>query len=112
MDTPLRLAIDLDDTIMDTHNVAPGYKMGMPVLGAVQALQRLKAEGSIIVIFCLWADTEQRCEAIAKWCRFFEIPYDFITNKKPDVDWIIDNRAVRFTSWAETMAFLRDAPRE
>lgn len=103
---PLRLAVDFDDTIMDTHNVKPGYKLGQPIKGAVEALNSLKAQGSIIVIHSVWADTEQKCEAMAKWCKYFNIPYDFITNIKPIADLYIDNNGYRFESWADTIKFI------
>ena len=102
-DTPLRLAVDFDDTIMDTQNVPKGYKLGQPVEGAPEALQGLKKEGAIIVIHSVWADTEQKCEAMAKWCQYFHVPYDFITSQKPDADCYLDNRGIRFTSWSQAL---------
>lgn len=100
-DTPFRLACDFDGTIHDPNNVPKGYKMGQPIRGAQQALQNLKDQGAIIVIHTVWGDTDQKCEAISKWCRHFNIPYDFITNIKPTADCYLDNKGLRFTTWEQ-----------
>lgn len=104
---PLRLAIDLDGVLHDPTNVAPGYKMGRPIPGAVEAMNQLKADGTIIVIHSVWADTEQKRKAMSEWLRYFNIPYDFITNTKPDCDVYIDNKGWRFTDWASTLEFIK-----
>lgn len=103
---PLRLAVDFDGVCHDPKNVKPGYKLGQPIEGAVEALNLLKSKGSIIVIHSVWADTEQKCEAMAKWCKYFNIPYDFITNKKPMCDYYIDDHGLKFESWSETLRIL------
>lgn len=101
--TPLRLAIDLDGVIHDTKNKLPGYKLGQPMEGAKEALQGLKKDGAIIVIHTVWGDTEAKCQAISKWLRYFDIPYDFITNQKPVADAYLDNNGIRFTSWPQAL---------
>lgn len=106
MEVPLRIACDLDGVIHDNTNVKPGYKMGVPIDGAFEALWEYHNQGAIIVIHSVWADTEQKCQAIAKWCQYFKIPYDFITNKKPIADYYIDNNGVRFESWAQVREFI------
>lgn len=110
MDTPLRLAIDYDDTLMDTKNVPKGYKLGQPIPGAVKAMQQLKSQGAILVIHSVWANTEQKCQAMAEWCQYFDIPYDFITNKKPICDAYIDNLGYRFENWGDTLEFVSKLP--
>lgn len=103
MDRPLVLAIDFDDTLHDTQNKQKGYKLGIPVKGAVESMKRLKNEGAILIIFSVWADTDQKREAMSKWLRYFEIPYDAITNVKGNADAYIDNKAIRFTDWGRTL---------
>lgn len=100
---PLRLAVDFDGVIHNPYNVEPGYKMGKPIEGAMEALWELHNDGAIIVIHTTWADTEKKCQAIAKWCQYFKIPYDFITNQKPDCDVYLDNRALRFYNWVQAL---------
>ena len=102
----LRIAVDFDGTIHDPTNVKKGYKMGQPIKDAQIALKELKRDGAIIVIHSVWADTEQKCQAMAEWCRYFDIPYDFITNQKPDVDCYIDNKGYHFENWSDTLRYL------
>jgi len=110
MDAPLRLAVDLDDVIHDPNNVKPGYKMGVPIDGAFEALWELKRSGAIIVIHSVWAGTEQKRKAIADWLNYFKMPYDFITNIKPDCDVYIDNKGYRFENWKDTLEFISSNP--
>jgi hypothetical protein len=78
---PLRLAIDLDGVLHNPEDVAPGYKMGRPIPGAVDAMNK----------------------AMSEWLRWANIPYDFITNVKPDVDYYLDDKNIRFTTWDEAL---------
>lgn len=103
MDTPLRLAVDFDGVVHDPNNKKPNYKLGQPIQGAQEALSQLKKNGALIVIHSVWADTEQKRQAMSEWCRYFNIPYDFITNQKPIADFYIDNHGLRFESWAQTL---------
>lgn len=105
-DTPFRLAIDFDSVIHDPNNVEKGYKMGKPIVGAQEALQGLHRSGAIIVIHSVWADSEKKRMAMAEWCHFFDIPYDFITNTKPVADVYIDDHGYRFENWSDTLKFL------
>lgn len=107
-DTPLRLAVDFDSVIHDPANKLPGYKLGVPISGAVEALQGLKKEGAIIVIHSVWGNTEKKCQTIAEWCRYFKVPYDFITNEKVVADFYIDNHGLFFQSWPQTLAEIKE----
>jgi hypothetical protein len=103
MDKPLLLSVDFDGVIHDPNNRETGYKLGKPINNAAQSMQTYKNEGAIITINSVWANTDQKCHAISEWCRYFGIPYDFITNKKPIADFYIDDNALRFESWDQTM---------
>lgn len=100
---PLRLAVDFDNTLMDTKNVLKGYKMGQAMPGATEAMNKLKAGGAIIVIHSIWADTEAKQKAMSDWLHYFNIPYDFITNIKPDCDIFLDDKAIRFSNWNQAL---------
>lgn len=102
-----RIAIDFDGTIHDPFNVKEGYKMGQPVPGAIEAVKRLKEQGHEIIIFPTWADNQQRRQALVNWLNYFQVPFDDITSVKPDVDFYIDNNAVRFENWAQTLDFIK-----
>jgi histidinol phosphatase-like enzyme len=102
-----KLAIDFDGTIHDPFNVKKGYKMGQPVQGAATAIKQLQTMGHEIVIFPTWADNMQRRKAIVDWLEYFKVPFDDITSVKPDCDFYIDNNAIRFESWPQTLEALR-----
>ncbi len=109
---PLRLAVDFDFVLHDPNNKLSSYKLGQPISGAVESMRHLKESGAILVIHSLWADTEEKCRAIAEWCKYFLIPYDFITNKKPDCDFYIDDKAIRFESWPDTLQQISERHRQ
>jgi|ERR1035437_3377255 hypothetical protein len=94
------LAIDFDDTISDTAHPVPGRRMGAPLPGAQKALEDFKRKGDTIIIHCFWGD-EKGIPVIAKWMEYYKIPYDSITNIKPNADWFIDNKNIVFTNWAD-----------
>lgn len=104
---PLRLAVDFDGVVHDPNNKIPGYKLGQPITNARASLEMLKNGGAIIVIHSVWADTEKSVQAIADWCTYFKIPFDFITNQKPDADLYIDDKGYRFENWTDTLRFIK-----
>ena len=102
------LAVDFDDTIHDRSHIAPGRRMGTPMPGAISALNRLVAEGHVIIIFT-GRDVQHPAayKAVEDWLNFFHVPFSGITNiKSPKYDLFIDNRAIHFDSWPQTMAKL------
>lgn len=107
MEPPLRLAVDFDGVCHDPTKIQKGYKLGVPIDGAFEALWELKNKGAIIVIHSVWASTEQRCNAIGEWMQYFKLPYDFVTNQKPLCDLYIDNNGYRFENWQDTLKFIK-----
>lgn len=101
--SPLLLAVDFDFVLHNPDDKLPGYKLGRPIEGAALAMKKLKSQGAIITIHSVWADTEQKCQAMSKWCRFFDIPYDFITNQKPVADFYIDDHGLHFQDWQQAL---------
>jgi hypothetical protein len=93
------LAIDFDDTIHDSKNPPKGGRMGPPMKGAKEAVDNFKRQGHTIIIHTVWG-TKEGAPTIAKWLEYFQIPYDEITNIKPNADLFIDDKAVHFTDWA------------
>lgn len=102
------LAIDLDDTIHDTQNVLPGYKMGQPTTGAVDAIKKLHDDGHTIVIFTARNVQDPRVyRAVKDWLGYFKIPHHAITNiKRPEYDLMIDDKALKFEYWAQVLEAL------
>lgn len=90
------LALDFDGVIHDPRNRKPGRRMGEPVDGAVEAIQWLKRQGHTIIIHTVRGN---RPDHIADWMEHFGIPYDQITDVKPEADMYIDDRGYHFESW-------------
>lgn len=102
------LAIDFDGVIHDHKNPIEGKKMGLPIVGAKDALWGFQSRGDKIIIFCVWASSETTVSVIMDWCKFYDIPFEKITNVKPQCDVYIDDKAVRFTNWPEMERVVRD----
>jgi hypothetical protein len=103
------IAIDFDDTLMNTQNVQSGYRMGRPISGAILATQRLMTEGNQIVIFTA-RDVQKPSvyKSVEDWLKYFQIPFNGITNiKRPEFDIIIDNRALHFNSWPQVISDIK-----
>lgn len=93
------LAIDFDSTLMDPKSVKPGMRLGLPSVGAVDAMKKLKAAGHVLIIFTVRGD---RPKHVQDWCHYHGIPYDDVTNIKRNFDLVIDDKAVTFRGdWDE-----------
>jgi hypothetical protein len=102
------IALDFDDTLMDTKNVLEGYRMGQPEPGAILATQHLHNLGHTLIVFTARDVQDPRVKkAVMDWCEHFKIPVSGVTNiKSPHFQVMIDNRNLRFTSWPQTLVDL------
>jgi predicted phosphatase len=98
----MTIAVDFDGTIHDWGNIIKGSKMGPPMEGARAALQEFKLDRHTIVIFTVRGGEESR-KHVEEWMKFYDIPYDYVTNVKIPADLYIDDRAIHFTDWAQAM---------
>lgn len=102
------VAIDFDGVI---HKYSKGWQNGEiydePIKGAFEAIMKLYKTGWTIAIFT----ARENLTPVEKW---FWKQYDkafpnsehipiTITNKKPPATWYIDDRAIAFTNWADTL---------
>lgn len=94
----LILAIDFDGVIHDFKNPLTGRRMGAPINGAKEALEFFKKRGDTIIIHSVWGD---KPKAISDFMVYYGLPFDSITNIKPNADVYLDDKAVRFTNWEE-----------
>ncbi|MDQ3816100.1 MAG: hypothetical protein M3362_00230 [Acidobacteriota bacterium] len=101
------MAIDFDGTIHDVNNPVPGRKMGPPIEEAKEALTQLKTEGHKLIIHTIWATDEKNIKTIQDWFTYWEIPFDEITNIKPQADYYIDDKAIKFIDWPSTLKSIK-----
>ena len=90
------LAIDFDGVIHDFANPIEGRRMGGPIAGAKNALTQLHRRYKIIV-FTIWRPESHK--TIKDFMKYYELPYDEITNVKPKADYYIDDHGLSFTNW-------------
>lgn len=102
-----RLCIDFDGVIHDyTDGFRHGEIYGQPIPGAFETMQRLYDAGyDICVLTTRGRDPELRMAVVA-WMtmRQVEMELDFefeVTGEKLPAIAYIDDRAVRFTNWAD-----------
>jgi len=115
---PFTIAVDFDATI---HRYSKGWHDGTiydpPMEGAKEGMQALKDEGCKLVIFTTRAmdrfiggvlEPGQKADVEA-WLKKYEIPFDEIYNHpgKPLAHQYLDDRGVRFYSWAQSVRDLK-----
>lgn len=96
------ICVDFDGVLHDIDNPIAGRRMGAPILGAKEALEELSKDNEI-VIFTVRATDNRTAKVVEDWMDYFEIPYHSITNVKINADVYIDDKAIHFTSWTQTM---------
>jgi len=75
--------------------------MGEPMPWAIQGMTRLKQRGHTIIIHTVRGNHPKH---VADWLDFFKIPYDQVTDVKPNADCFIDDKAVTFRGWDKLIA--------
>lgn len=94
------LGIDFDNTI--AHSSYPDFAIGEPLEGAVEALQKLHADG-----WKIWIHTARPSVdyiKIEEWCERHGIKIKGIVTGKPLFKYYIDDRALAFKGdWKEIL---------
>lgn len=103
----IRIALDFDGVLHDHHRPVPGRRMGMPVEGALEAVRVWKGRGYGLVVHTTKARTESGRQAVTDWLAFYGFPALPVTDVKPDAEVYLDDRAVRFVSWAQALEEVR-----
>lgn len=94
-----RIAIDFDGVI---HRYSDGYQKGdpydIPMPGAFETMRRLISQGFEIYIF-----TVRPPQEVVKWLgkHGWDLEIPRVTNEKLPAIAYIDDRAIRFTNWAD-----------
>ena len=105
------LAIDFDGVIHDDKNPPIGKRMGPPIKGAKEALISFRNQHHRIIIFTLRAVTLNGAAHVRAWLVYFGIPFDDVTGMKPAADVYIDDKAITFRDWDETISILQGHPK-
>ena len=113
----MRICIDLDGVICEL-NPERNYSDLSPVEGAVEALRTLRSKGHYIIIHTArhmkTMDSNTGLVLASKglitleWLKKHQIEFDEIYFGKPWADFYIDDNALRFSSWSETLHGLGD----
>jgi phosphoglycolate phosphatase-like HAD superfamily hydrolase len=103
MTRPKTIMVDLDGTIC-TEERTFERPLATLIPGAREALERLRAAGHTIIVYTGRGWPEYR--VTKQWIDDHRIPYDGIHMGKPIADVWIDDRALRFTNWADMLSAL------
>lgn len=90
------IAVDYDDVLHNPDAQKPGMRMGLPVEGAIEAMQGMKIKGHELIVFTVRGD---RPKHVIDWLRYYNIPFDDVTRIKPDASLFIDDKALTFRGW-------------
>lgn len=101
----MQLIIDLDGTIC-TEEKMFSRSLAKPVKKAVESVNRLYDEGHIIIIYTarMWIEYEMTHH----WLTENGVKFHQLVMGKPQGDFWIDDRALRFENWDDTLHQLND----
>ena len=105
MKKPLTIMVDLDGVIC-TEETTFERPLAQPLPGAKEALAQLKAAGHTVVIYTGrgWPELN----ATKKWLDDHGMVYDAIHMGKPIAHVWIDDRAIQFKNWPDTLKSLEE----
>ena len=105
MSKPISIMVDLDGVISTEERVFD-RPLAQAIPGARAALTQLKQAGHTIVIYTArgWAEYN----VTKDWLDRNEMPYDAIHMGKPIANVWIDDRAIHFKDWPQTLDELRE----
>jgi trehalose-6-phosphatase len=101
MSRPQTIMVDLDG-VLCSEEAFFDRPLAEPIAGAREALQKLRAAGHIVVIYS--ARSWGECRVTKRWLEEHGFEYDGLHLGKPVADVWIDDRAIRFTNWTETLS--------
>lgn len=97
----MRFLIDIDGTLV-TQQKPGDYEKAVPLKGAVETVNALFDAGHQIVLFT--SRNFKYMRQTHSSLREFGFRFHYICFGKPHGDIIIDDRAVKFTTWKDTKA--------
>jgi len=98
------IAVDFDLVIHDGYRgYDDGSLYGEPIEGAKFTLDNLIKKYNVVI---LTSRTEEEWPKMRVWLEKYQLPQLEITNTKPkNMQALIDNRAIRFVSWADVASY-------
>lgn len=94
------LLIDFDSTLAEEHEDG---SIGKPLLNAKESLDKLKNLGYDIEIYSVRANDEKGLDDIKEWLDKYNIPYDSIFQGEKPRGLIIDDHAIEYKNWEDTL---------
>lgn len=100
------LGIDFDGTLCNKQPYGDGTIYETPTPHAREVMDKLYKEYKIVIFTTrlspkFGGDISKKYQEIADWLKLHQIPYDELTNNKPEAMAYIDDRAIRFTNWLD-----------
>lgn len=106
------IAIDFDGVI---HAYSKGFDDGTiydgPTDGASRAIAELKKK-YYIYIYSQRSGTPEGIKAVKDYLLKYDIPFDEISATKPPAKFFIDDKAIRFRNWKQTIKDVADFEKE
>lgn len=101
-----RLGIDFDGVVqVKTERVKNFCCLEQPIDGAKEALECLKKQGYKLIIYT--ARPWWMKPLIKYWFNHYEIPFDKIICGKPICMYYIDDHAIEFKDWKQTLGRIK-----
>jgi hypothetical protein len=101
------IAIDFDGVLIDhPHSLSfeECLQLGLPTIDSVEILNYLSKFYKLVV---LTARKDDELIKVKQWLSDYGFPKMEVTNKKMDATLYIDDRCLRFTSWADISKILK-----
>lgn len=96
------IAVDFDGVLHDTSTTKPP-ELGRPIQDATTGMMQLRRKGYKLIVFSSRAVNPGVRAQMSDWLKSHRILFDDITNEKPIADYYIDDKAITFKSWPQTL---------
>ena len=98
--------IDFDGVLLNPNDIPEGKRMGNPMPGARESLLEIKKLGYKIVVFTV-RGAEKNKGHVEDWLKFYEMPFDEVTNIKQKAAFYIDDLGLSFVDWPSMIEQVR-----
>jgi SAM-dependent methyltransferase len=99
----MNIVLDLDGVICEEKSTFE-RSLAKPIVGAIESIHVLKQQGHRIFIYTARSWSEYNMTVA--WLDKYGISYDELLMGKPIADLWVDDRCLRFSSWAQINSFI------